>query len=122
MAVDAQPIEIQSVREEERLLGGDVVWWAFLLVVSVPVILYGLSQAPQIHGFLILSVGGVAGGIAFAQIALRLPYFTHRFLLSVLLVVVATAIIGGIAQLYSMTLPVPQAAPDVMYKPPISGG
>ena len=52
MAVDAQPIELKSVREEERLLGGDVVWWAFLLVVSVPVILWGLSQAPQIHGFL----------------------------------------------------------------------
>ena len=122
MAVDAQPIEVKSVREEERLLGGDVVWWAFLLVVSVPVILWGLAQAPQIHGFLILSAGTIAAGAAFAQIALRLPFFTHRFMLSILLVVVALAIIGGIAQLYSMTLPVPQASLDTMYKPPISGG
>src|ERR1700737_2224130 len=122
MAVEAQPIEIKSVREEERLLGGDVVWWAFLLVVSVPVILYGLSQAPQIHGFLILSIGGIAAGLAFAQIALRLPYFTHRFMLSMLVAVVALVIIGGIAELYILTLPVPQATPDVMYKPPISGG
>jgi hypothetical protein len=122
MAVEAQEIKLTSVREEERLLGGDVVWWGFLLVVSVPVILFGLAQAPQIHGFLILSIGGVAAGVAFAQIALRLPFFTHRFLLSMLLVVVASAIIGGVAQLYATTLPVPQASLDVMYKPPISGG
>ena len=122
MAVEAQEIELKSVREEERLLGGDVVWWGFLLVVSVPVILLGLSQAPQIHGFLILSVGGVAAGVAFAQIALRLPFFTHRFMLSMLLVIVASAIIGGVALLYNTTLPVPQASLDVMYKPPISGG
>jgi hypothetical protein len=122
MAVDAQPIEVKSVRQEERLLGGDIVGWAFLLVVSVPVVLLGVAQAPQIHGFLILSIGGVAAGVAFSQIALRLPYFTHRFLLSLFLVVVASAIIGGVAQLYSMTLPVQQASPDVMYKPPISGG
>jgi hypothetical protein len=35
---------------------------------------------------------------------------------------VVSAIIGGIALLYSLTLPVPTAPPDVMYKPPISGG
>jgi|SRR6266568_5459950 hypothetical protein len=122
MAVEAQEIELKSVHEEERLLGGDVVWWAFLLVVSVPVVLFGLSQAPQIHGFLILSIGGVAAGVAFAQIALRLPFFTHRFMLSMLLVIVASAIIGGVALLYNTTLPVPQASLDVMYKPPISGG
>ncbi|MDQ6674332.1 MAG: hypothetical protein M3069_26975 [Chloroflexota bacterium] len=122
MAVQAQPIEVKSVREEQRLLGGDIVWWAFLLAVSVPVLLFGLSQAPQIHGFLILAVGGVAAGIAFAQIALRLPFFTHRFLLSMLLAVVALAIIGGLAQLYTTTLPVQKAPLDVMYKPAISGG
>jgi hypothetical protein len=122
MAAEAPPIEVKRVREEERLLGGDVVWWAFLLVVSVPAVLFGLALAPQILGFLILSVAGVAAGIAFAQIALRLPYFTHRFLFSVLLVVVASAIIGGIAEIYILTLPVPQASLDVMYKPPISGG
>ena len=53
MAVEAREIQLTSVREEERLLGGDVVWWGFLLVVSVPVILFGLSQAPAIHGFFI---------------------------------------------------------------------
>jgi hypothetical protein len=31
-------------------------------------------------------------------------------------------VIGGIAFMYSLTLPVPEASPDVMYKPPISGG
>ena len=122
MAVDAQPIEVKSVRAEERLLGGDVVWWGFLLVVSVPVILFGLSQAPAIHGFFILSIGGVAAGVAFAQIALRVPYFTHRFMFSMLLVIVASVIICGVAELYILTLPVPQASPDTMYKPPISGG
>jgi hypothetical protein len=122
MAVEAPPIEVQSVRDEERLLGGDVVWWSLLLVVSVPVVLLGLAQAPQIHGFLILTVGGVAAGIAFAQIALRLPYFTHRFMFSVLLVVVASVIICGIAEVYSLTLPVIQPSIDTMYKPPISGG
>ncbi len=122
MAAEAQPVELHSVREEERLLGGDIVWWVLLLLVSVPAILLGISQAPQIHGFVILAVGGVAAGIAFAQIALRLPFYTHRFLLSMLLVVVALAIIGGVAQLFNMSLPVPQASLDVMYKPAISGG
>jgi hypothetical protein len=122
MAAEAQPIVVENVRAEERLLGGDVVWWAFLLVISVPIMLFGLSQAPQISGFLILSVGGVAAGTAFAQVMLRLQYLTGRFLLSMFMVVVAAVVIGGIAQLYSMSLPVPQASPDVMYKPPISGG
>src|SRR6266849_2926914 len=122
MAVEAQPIEVANVRAEERLLGGDVVWWAFLLVVSVPILLLGLAQSPQIHGCLILSVGGVASGTAFAQVMLRLQYFTGRFLLSMFLVFIAALIICGIGQLYSMTLPMPQAPPDVMYKPPISGG
>ena len=122
MAAEAPPIEIESVREEERLLGGDVVWWALLLVVSVPAILLGIALAPQIVGFFIMSIGGVAAGIAFAQIALRLPYFTHRFLLSMLLVVIASVVIGGIAEVYSLTLPVPTAQLDTMYKPPISGG
>jgi len=31
-------------------------------------------------------------------------------------------VIAGVAFLYSLTLPVPTAPPDVMYKPPISGG
>src|ERR1700738_1751938 len=122
MAVEARPIEVASVRDEERLLGGDVVWWAFLLGVSVPILLFGLSQVPQIHGYLILAVGGVAVGTAFAQVMLRLQYLTRRFLLSIFLVIGAAAVIGGVAQLYSMTLPVPQASPDVMYKPPVSGG
>jgi hypothetical protein len=122
MAAEAPPIEVANVRAEERLLGGDVVWWAFLLVVSVPVMLWGLSQAPQIHGFLILSIAGVAAGTAFAQVMLRLQYLTGRFLLSILMVCIAAVVIGGIALLYSMTLPVPTAPLDVMYKPPISGG
>jgi hypothetical protein len=122
MAVEARPIEVASVRDEERLLGGDVVWWVFLLVVSIPILLFGLSQVPQIHGYLIMSVGGIAAGTAFAQVMLRLQFLTRRFLLSIVLVIIAAAVIGGIAQLYSMTLPVPQASPDVMYKPPVSGG
>jgi len=122
MAVEAPPIEVPNVRAEERLLGGDVVWWAFLLVVSVPIMLFGLAQSPQIHGFLILCVGGIAAGTAFAQVMLRLQYFTRRFLLSMLIALIAAGVICGIAQLYSMTLPVPEALPDVMYKPPISGG
>jgi hypothetical protein len=119
---EARPIEIARVRDEERLLGGDIVWWAFLLVISVPIMLYGLAESPQIHGFLILSVGGVAAGTAFAQVMLRLQYLTGRFLLSMFLVFVAAGVICGIAQLYSMSLPVREAPPDLMYKPPMSGG
>ncbi len=122
MAVEARPIEVANVRAEERLLGGDVVWWAFLLVVSVPILLLGLAQAPQIHGFLILCLGAVAAGTAFAQVMLRLQYLTGRFLLSIFMVIVAAIVISGIGQLYSMTLPARTAPPDVMYKPPISGG
>ena len=122
MALEVRPIEVANVRDEERLLGGDVVWWAFLLVVSVPLLLYGLSQAPQIHGWLILTVATIAAGTAFAQVMLRLQFLTGRFLLSIFMVCVAAVVIGGIAQIYSWSLPVPTAPVDVMYKPPISGG
>jgi hypothetical protein len=122
MAAEAPPIEVASVRDEERLLGGDIVWWAFLLVVSIPIVLFGLAQAPQIHGFVILALGGIAAGTAFAQVMLRLQFLTRRLMLSFFLVFVTAAVICGIALMYSMTLPVPQASLDVMYKPPISGG
>jgi hypothetical protein len=122
MAVDARPIEIERVRDEERLFGGDIVWWVLLLIVSLPVLLWGLAQTPQVSGFIFLAVGGIASGTSFAQIAMRLPYFTNRFLLSVLLVVVAAAIFGIVALAFNATLPVPTAPLDVMYKPPISGG
>jgi formate-dependent nitrite reductase membrane component NrfD len=69
-----------------------------------------------------LAVGGIAAGVSFTQVAMRLPYLTSRFTLSVLIVVVAATIIGLVALLFNMTLPVPSAPPDVMYKPPVSGG
>jgi hypothetical protein len=122
MAVDTRPIEVDNVRDEERLFGGDIVWWLLLLLVSVPIMLYGLAQAPQIIGFFMLAIGGILAGIAFAQVALRLPYLTNRFIGSLLIVIFVSAIIGGIAMVYSATLPVQQARPDTLYKPPISGG
>jgi hypothetical protein len=123
MAVDSRPvIDVNDVRNEERLFGGDIVWWLLLLVVSVPILLVGLSQAPQISGFFFLSIGGILAGIAFAQIILRLPYLTNGFMRSVLIVILASAVITGIAFVFSLTLPVPTSPPDVMYKPPVSGG
>jgi hypothetical protein len=117
----APPLEPASVRDEERFFGGDIAWWSLLLLVSIPVILIGLSQIPDTGGFLILSLGGIMAGVGFAQIALRLPY-TNGFIKSWLIVFVASLVIAGIALLYNMTLPVPTASPDVMFKPPISGG
>jgi len=122
MAVEAPPIQVEKVRDEERFFGGDIVWWVLLLVVSIPIMLLGLAQAPTVGGFVILGVGGVLGGVAFAQVMLRMPYFTKGFATSVLIVLAASIVIAGVALLYSLTLPVPTAPPDVMYKPPISGG
>ena len=115
-------IEVESVRDEERFFGGDIAWWALLLLVSIPVMLIGLSATPEVKGFLILSVGGIMAGVGFAQVMLRLPYFTHGFATSMLIVFAVSVVIAVIALLYNMTLPVPEASPDVMYKPPISGG
>src|SRR5260370_41451274 len=122
MAVEPQPIEVESVRDEERFFGGDIVWCALLLLVSIPVLLLALSLTPDTVGFLLLSIGGVMAGVAFAQVMLRLPYHLNGFIRSFLIVFVASLVIAGIALLYNMTLPVPNAPPDVMYKPPISGG
>ena len=115
MALVTRPIEILDVRQEERHFGGDVVWWLLLLVVSMPVLLLGLAQSPQIQGFLFLSIGGIAAGIAFAQVILRLPYFTNGFLRSVLIVIVASVLLTGVALIFSLSLPVPTPPPDVMY-------
>ena len=122
MAVGTRPIVIARVRDEERLFGGDIVWWLLLLVVSVPIMLFGLAAAPQIHGFIFLAIGGIALGLAFAQVILRLPYITNGFMRSVLIVMLASLVIAGVAWAYSETLPVQTAPPDVMYKPPVSGG
>ena len=117
------PIEVENVRDEERLFGGDVVWWALLLVVSVPIVLCGLALAPQIHR-LSDPVGGRHGGrdclCSGHRCACRTSPAASCSACSSSFV--ASVIIGGIGQLYIMTLPVPQASLDVMYKPPISGG
>ena len=118
MALVTRPIEIVDVRQEERYFGGDIVWWLLLLVVSVPVLLLGLAQSPQIQGFLFLSIGGIAVGIAFAQVILRLPYFTNGFIRSVLIVIVASIVLTGVAFIFNLSLPVPTSPPDVMYKAP----
>src|ERR687886_760310 len=39
MAVETRPGEVERVRDEERLFGGDLVWWLLLLLVSVPILL-----------------------------------------------------------------------------------
>jgi len=123
MAVEAQPpIEVESVRDEERFFGGDIVWWCLLLLVSIPVVLFGLSRIPDTFGFLVLSVGGIMGGLGFAQVILRLPYFGNGFVKSMLIALLVIVVLSGIALLFSWSLPVPDAQQDVMFKPPISGG
>jgi hypothetical protein len=125
MAVEARverPLEVENVRDEERFFGGDIVWWTLLLLISIPVLLVGLSRIPETLGFLVLSVGGIMAGVGFAQVILRMPYLTNGFVKSVLIAVVAMVVIGGIALAYNATLPVSTAPPDVLYKPPISGG
>ena len=122
MAVAEQPIEVEKVEEEERFFGGDIVWWALLLLVSIPVLLLGLALSPDTSGFLVLCLGGILAGVGFAQVMLRMPYITHGFVRTLLIVLVGMLVITGIALLYNMTLNVPTAPPDVLYKPPISGG
>ena len=119
---EAPPLEVENVQDEERFFGGDIVWWCLLLLVSIPVLLRGLESIPDTSGFVVLSIGGIMLGVAFTQIMMRLPYLTNSFVRSLLIVFAAMLIIGVIALLFSMTLPVPDAPPDVMYKPPISGG
>jgi hypothetical protein len=117
-----RPIDVERVRDEERQFGGDIVWWVLLLIVSVPIMLWGLALTPQTQGFVLLSIGGIGAGVSFTQIVMRLPYLTNRFMGSVLIAIVAMTAIGLAALLFNMTLPVPTAHPDVMYKPPVSGG
>lgn len=118
----AAEVEVERVSDEERLLGGDLVWWAVLLLVSLPVVMYGISQAPTTGGFLVMSLGGILGGVSFTQVVLRLPYLTHRLIGSFLILILVAAVFMGLAFLWSLTLPVPTASPDTLYKPPISGG
>jgi hypothetical protein len=118
----AQPIEIENVRDEEHHFGGDIVWWLLLLLVSIPILLWGLALIPEVIGFLVLGVGGIAAGVALTQVMFRLPYFTGSFMRSVLIVLVLAVVVCGIAFLYNLTLPVPEARLDVMFKPPVSGG
>ena len=117
-----QPLEVPSVKDEERFFGGDIVWWCMLLLVSIPVMLIGLASTPDTLGFFLLAIGGVMCGVGFAQVILRMPYITNGFVKSVLIALVAAAVICLIAQVFSWSLPVREAPQDVMFKPPISGG
>ena len=119
MAVDA---EVERVADEERLLGGELVWWIVLLLLSLPVMLYGLSQAPSVGGFLLLVLGGILGGVSYTLIMVRLPYLTHRLIASFLILIVVAAVFMGLTFLWSLSLPVPQASQDTLFKPPVSGG
>jgi hypothetical protein len=118
MATEVQPIEVEDVLDEQRFFGGDIVWWTLLLIVSVPIILLGLSRSPETIGFLILSVGGILAGLAFTQVMLRLPYITRGFAISMLIVFLVAAVITGATFLFSQSLPIPTPPPDVMYKAP----
>ena len=123
MALDTRaPIEVENVRDEEHFFGGDVVWWALLLLISIPVLLWGISNIPSTGGMLLLAIGGVAAGVGFTQIMMRLPYWTNGFIRSLVIVFIAALIICGIALIFNFTLDVPTAPQDVMFKPPISGG
>ncbi|HEX8966270.1 MAG TPA: hypothetical protein VF937_00215 [Chloroflexota bacterium] len=122
MAAEAGPIEVENVRDEERFFGGDIAWWTLLLLVSMPVLLLGLRLTPDPFGFLVLSVGGIMAGVAFAQITMRMPYLTHGFLRTLLIAFVVAMVIAGIGLWFSLSLEVPSAPADVMFKPPISGG
>ncbi len=119
---DAQPIEVESVRDEERFFGGDIVWWCLLLLVSIPVLLGAVALMPSTGGFLLLSLGGITAGVGFTEVVMRLPYFGNGFAKSVLIVIVAALILCGIWLLYNANLDVPQAPLDTTFKPPISGG
>jgi len=120
--IEQAPIEVENVRDEERFFGGDIVWWCLLLLVSVPVLLLALSKIPDTLGFFLLAIGGIMAGLCFAQVVMRLPYFTNGFMKSVFIGVVVLLVIGGIDLVFSNNIQVPYAPPDVMYKPPISGG
>lgn len=117
-----EPLEIENVRNEEHFFGGDIVWWSLLLLFSIPVLLWGLSLSPDTSGFLVLSIGGIMGGIGFAQIMFRLPYFTNSFMRSLVIVLVLAVVLCGIALLFNTTLYVPTPRLDTSFKPPISGG
>ena len=119
---DTQPIEVESVRDEERFFGGDIVWWCLLLLVSIPVLLGSISLVPSTGGFLLLSLGGIMAGLGFAQVMLRLPYFGNGFVKSFIIVFVVALILCGIWLLFNNSLNVPEASLDTTFKPPISGG
>ncbi len=119
---DAQPIEVESVRDEERFFGGDIVWWCLLLLVSIPVLLGSVSLIPSTGGFLLLALGGIMAGVGFTQIVMRLPYFGNGFAKSMIIVFIAALILCGIWLWFNSSLDVPQAPLDTTFKPPISGG
>ncbi len=96
LETQTQPIVIENVREEEHFFGGDIVWWALLLLFSIPVLLWGLSLMPDTIGFLVMGIGGIMAGIGFAQIMFRLPYFTNSFVRSLLIVLLLAIVLTGI--------------------------
>src|SRR4051812_8950682 len=120
MAVEQRPLELENVNDEERFFGGDIVWWCLLLLVSIPILLLGLALTPDTFGFLMLAVGGILAGLAFAQVIMRMPYLPPGFIKSVLIALAAAVVISGFALLFSWPLPAPTATQDFIFKPPIS--
>ena len=117
MAIDVRAQSRAEEAEVDRTLGGNLMAWLAGLVLGLGLFLLGLSQSPQIGGFLLMAASGILAGASYAQVMLRMPTVTHRFALSLLLTLVVAAVIIVGAMMYSASLPTPAHNPDVNLLP-----
>ena len=116
MAIDVRARD--AGHAEDRGLGGGLLVWVVLLIISLPFLFIGLQLAPQTGGWLLVAASGILAGLSYTETMLRLPSITHRFGLSLLVLLVVSAVVLGGLLLFAQSLPSPSPNPDVLLQPP----
>lgn len=109
----AQDEHVDNVR-----LGGNLLFWIAATVVGLMLLAFGVYNAPTTLGFLVMIVGGLLLGFGYAEVISRLPTLTHRWWVSLFLLVVASALVLGIIAMNANAAPAPPPNPDALLTPP----
>jgi len=112
----------QVRQREDAPFGGNLLLWIALIVLGLALLAVGVDAEPDMVGFLVMIAGGLVLGVSYAELISRLPMATHRYGLSIVLAVVALAIVVGILMLNANALPVPAQNPDALLMPNVAAG
>jgi hypothetical protein len=104
---------------DEVRLGGNLLLWIGGTIIGLVLLGFGIYNAPTTFGFLVMIAGGLLLGFGYAEVISRLPTLTHRWWVSLFLLLVASALVLGIIAMNANAAPVPPPNPDALLTPTV---